>query len=117
MQRDPRSFLWDVREHADIVGAVLRGKTLDDYKADILLRSTVERQFTIIGEALNQLAKVAPQLAARIPELPQVVAFRNVLIHGYDQVIDSVVWRTAQEHLPALRARAAALLSELGDAP
>ncbi len=117
MQRDPRAYLWDVRERADAIATMLRGKTLADYVQDLVLRSAVERQFTVIGEALSQLAKAAPEIAARIPELPQAIAFRNVLIHGYEQVIDSTVWSTAQEKLPALRARAAALLGELGDAP
>ncbi len=96
---------------------MLRGKTLDDYLRDLVLRSAVERQFTIIGEALNRLAKSAPDIAIGIPELPQVVAFRNILIHGYEQVIDSTVWSTANEKLPALRARVAALLADLGDKP
>ncbi len=117
MQRDPRAYLWDVREGADAIAAMLRGKTLDDYLRDLVLRSAVERQFTIIGEALNRLAKSAPDIAIGIPELPQVVAFRNILIHGYEQVIDSTVWSTANEKLPALRARVAALLADLGDKP
>ena len=43
-----------------------------------MLRSAVERQFEIIGEALNQLSKVAPDLAAQIADLSRIVAFRNV---------------------------------------
>ena len=42
---------------------------------------------------------------------------RNVLIHGYREVDNENVWRTAQQSLPPLRVQLAALLSELGDAP
>jgi uncharacterized protein with HEPN domain len=63
----------------------------------------VERQFEIIGEALNQLSRVAPEMADRIPELPRIVAFRNLLIHGYAAVDHGLVWRTIEEKLPGLR--------------
>jgi uncharacterized protein with HEPN domain len=77
MGRDPRAYLWDAREAAKAVGTFSSGRTLQDYEADNMLRSAVERQFEIIGEALNQLAKAAPDLAAQIADLPRIVAFRG----------------------------------------
>jgi uncharacterized protein with HEPN domain len=82
-----------------------------------MLRSAVERQFEIIGEALSQLARSSPVLAARIPELRRIIGFRNALIHGYDQIDDDGVWRAIGTDLPALRADVAALLAELGETP
>lgn len=75
------------------------GRTLNEYEADRMLRSAVERQFEIVGEALNQLAKLAPDLAAQIPDLPRIVAFRNILIHGYAVVDNAIVWRAVQENV------------------
>lgn len=115
MQRDPRAFLWDVRESADAILGYVAGHTLAEYQAERLLRSAVEREFEIIGEALNRLVKLAPDIAARIPELSWAVAFRNLLIHGCATVDDATVWRTAHEDLPARRAHVAALLAELGE--
>ncbi len=54
----------------------------DDYAASDVVQTDVEHKFEIIGAALNQLAKLDAPLAARTPELPQIVAFRNQLIHG-----------------------------------
>ena len=116
MERDPRAYLWDARESADAIAEFVSGRTLDDYLADRMLRAAVERQFEIIGEALRQLEKTAPDLARELPELRQIVAFRNILIHGYTAIDDRTVWRTVQESLPALRARLAALLDRIGDA-
>ncbi|MGH1484538.1 MAG: HepT-like ribonuclease domain-containing protein [Geminicoccales bacterium] len=58
------------------------GITFDDYLDDEMLRAAVERQFEIIGEALNQLSKRDPDRANKIPDLARIVAFRNILIHG-----------------------------------
>lgn len=67
-----------------------------------MLRSAVERQFEIVGESLSQLAKSDADLAAQIPELPRVVAFRNILIHGYANVDDALVWQLLTDKLPQL---------------
>ncbi|EQD86550.1 DUF86 domain-containing protein [Saccharopolyspora erythraea] len=67
-----------------------------------MLRSAVERQFEIIGEALNQLSKVDSELAAQVPDLARIVAFRNILIHGYATVDDALVWQVLTERLPRL---------------
>jgi uncharacterized protein with HEPN domain len=90
----------------------VEGRSYGDYAGNLLLRSAVERQFEIIGEALNQLGKIEPRWAERIPELPQIVAFRNLLIHGYASVNDLTVWHTIEMSLPALYDTVTQLLDE-----
>jgi len=82
MRRDPRALLWDVRRAADSIARYVGQRDREAYLADDMLRSAIERQFEIIGEALNQLARLEPAIANRIPELGNAVAFRNILIHG-----------------------------------
>lgn len=115
MRRDARAFLWDAGEAIHAIQAFVSGIGPDDYAANALLHSAVERKFEIIGEALNQLSKLDPALAARIPDLAQIVAFRNLLIHGYAAVDHPRVWRIVQESLPRLRAAVATLLDEIGN--
>jgi len=115
MEHDPRTFLWGVRQAAQRIETFVQDRSLKDDLADPMLRSAVERQFEIIGEALNQLSKAAPHIAARIPDLSRAVAMRNILIHGYAQVDNEAVWRTSQDNLPPLRTCVAQLLTELGD--
>lgn len=93
----------------------IEGLDLDRYAQSPLVASAVERKFEIIGEALNQLTKLDPELAARIPYAGRIVAFRNLLIHGYAVVEHARVFRTARESLPALRKQVATLLAELDD--
>ncbi len=102
MQRDPRAFLWDVREAALAIHSFTSGMEVTDYVGSELVQAAVERKFEVIGEALNQLAKLDPSLAAQIADLPQIVAFRNQLIHGYATVNPTTVWNIAQNALPDL---------------
>jgi len=104
MPRDHRTFLWDARRAAEQINSFVHGRSWADYEADVLLRSAVERQFEIIGEALSQLSRDHPEISERIPDLPRIVAFRNVLIHAYASVDDGLVWSVATEKLEALLA-------------
>lgn len=113
MRRDPRAFLWDVRESALAIQSFTAGMNVAAYTGNAMVQAAVERKFEIIGEALNQLAKMDASIAVRIPDLPQIVAFRNQLIHGYATVNASTVWNIAQTALPALLAAAESLLDEL----
>ena len=112
MQRDPRAFLWDVRESALAIQSFVAGMNMAAYADNAMAQAAVERKFEIIGEALNQLAKFDAATAARIPDLPQIIAFRNQLIHGYATVNVSTVWNIAQNALPTLIDVVQALLDE-----
>ncbi|MFZ5931807.1 MAG: DUF86 domain-containing protein [Pseudomonadota bacterium] len=114
MLRDARAYLWDIREAADAIQSFIADVDFKTYEATPLIYSAVERKFEIIGEALNLLSKANPELAHRIPEYAEVIAFRNQLIHGYAAVDHARVWRIAQISLPGLRTVTAALLDELG---
>ena len=103
MPRDPRAYLWDALHAGELLAEFSAGKSFADYQADALVRSAVERQFEIVGEALNQLSKVDSALASAIPDLPRIVAFRNILIHGYATVDDALVWQALTDKIPALR--------------
>ncbi len=114
MRRDPRAYLWDVRDASGLIEQFVRGTDFETFSTSPLLRSAVERQFEIAGEALSQLSKMDPALAARVPECRRIVAFRNVLIHGYAALDQHQIWRIIHESLPALVAAVDALLTELG---
>jgi uncharacterized protein with HEPN domain len=108
-------FLWDVQQATERVMRFTAGRSFADYLADDMLSAAVERQFQIIGEALRGLQRVAPDLAASIPELPQIIGFRNVLVHDYENVDSQRVWGTIQNDLPALRKIIADLLRQAPD--
>ncbi len=112
MRPEAAKLLWDAREAADRIARFVAAKSLEEYVADDFLRSAVERQFLIIGEALGRLRTTDPEVAAGIPELPQIVAFRNFLIHQYADTDDRLVWDIVKTKLPPLRDALRALLPE-----
>ena len=102
MQREPAAFLWDVHESALRIREFVVGHDFEAFSASVLLQSAIERPFEIIGEALKQLSKVAPDIASKIPDCGQIIAFRNILIHGYAVLDKAIVWKVVHQHLPAL---------------
>ncbi|OGA97089.1 MAG: hypothetical protein A3E79_03120 [Burkholderiales bacterium RIFCSPHIGHO2_12_FULL_61_11] len=112
MHPDAGKLLWDARQAAERVARFTAGKTFAEYEADEYFRSAVERQFEIIGEALNQLSRLDAATAATIAELPRVVAFRNVLIHGYASVDNRIVWGVIEGSLASLRIALSRLLAQ-----
>ena len=115
MRRDARAYLTDARDAAALILQFTQGRTLEDYRADPMLRSAVERQFEIIGEAFSQLVKIDPALAERIPDLRRIVDFRNVLAHAYAMIDDALVWQAVRQNLPVLSRTVTELLAELSD--
>ena len=96
------------------MAAFLADRSFDDYSADPLLRSGVERQLTIVGEALNRLMKTEATIASTITDARQIIAFRNILVHGYDVVRHEVVWGILENDLSILIREVDTLL-ERGD--
>jgi uncharacterized protein with HEPN domain len=117
MRAEEKKLLLDVSEACQSIEQRCAGHTFEEYIADRWFRRAVEREFEIIGEALNRLDRLAPAVAARITSLRHIVDFRNRIIHGYDSVDEVIVWRTIQHHLPALKAEVERLLGEDGPAP
>ena len=73
-------------------------------------RAAVEREFEIIGEALARLARLDEDLVSGISEYRRIIAFRNILIHGYAEIDDRLVWDIVESKLPILRREVAALI-------
>ena len=109
----PRSpqLLEDIRDAAAFIAEVTGGVTLERYAADRMLRQAVERNFEIIGEAVKRLSAADAATAARIGHREQIIAFRNILIHGYATVDDKIVWGVIENHLRSLRDSVRALLA------
>jgi uncharacterized protein with HEPN domain len=92
----------------------LKDVSLDTFLGSELLRSAVERQLEIIGEALGIAAKEDDSLLDTIPDLPRIVGLRNRLIHGYDSVDPELVWDVVKTKIPPLKHQLALACGEFG---
>ena len=114
-QLDIRKYIFDINEACELLLQFTAGKTFSDYSTDPMLRSAVERQFEIIGEALVQAFRLDPSLSSRISNAGRIIAFRNRLIHGYSSIADEIVWGILQANLPTLKKELASLMKELNN--
>ncbi len=110
MPRDPRAYLADVVESCDAILDAVRGLDLSGYETSRLIRSSVEREFLIIGEALTALSRTAPDKFALIAQSRRIVDFRNQLAHEYPTVDDALVWGVVEHDVPVLRRECSELL-------
>ena len=74
----------------------------ESFRQSELIRSAVVQKPAIIGEAA---ARTSDELRGRFPQIPwpEIVAFRNILIHAYFGIDWNQVWKAARVDCPALR--------------
>jgi uncharacterized protein with HEPN domain len=103
-------YLTDIIEAADHIAAFIAETDFPAFQKSELLRSAVVQKLAIIGEAA---ARVSEELTTRHPQVPwpQIVAFRNVLVHAYFGIDWDVVWRAARNRCPVLREQVAGILA------
>jgi len=110
MRLESKKFLFDIQQAAGSIADFVKHKDFSDYEKEPMLRAAVERQFEIIGEALRRLLAEDPPTAASISEHARIIAFRNILAHGYADIDDRIVWGIVESQLPRLLKEVTALL-------
>lgn len=110
MQREALKYVYDIKVAAEKIQRFVTGKSQSEYLEDEMLQSAVERQFEIIGEAIGKLYKVDTELADSITDCRKMIAFRNVLIHGYATVDPIIVWGVVESNLSMLAKEASLIL-------
>jgi uncharacterized protein with HEPN domain len=115
MRRD-ELYLRDIVEAVEHIATFLAGADFEAFQRSEMMRSAVVQKLAIVGEAA---ARVSERLRANHPEVPwpQIVAFRNILVHAYFGIDWDEVWRAARSRCPVLRERISAILAgEFGGA-
>lgn len=110
MERTVNKTLEDIRTAIIEIDSFFETRPMrfDVYMSDVCLRRAIERNITIIGEAMNRLLKFAPDI--EITSARKIVDTRNYVIHGYDSVTDDIMWGIIVRHLPLLKAEVERLI-------
>ncbi len=94
-------YLYDIKQYSDEIYIHLKDiNNFEDYKNNLTVKRAVERCLEIIGEAMNNLLTIDPDI--NITGKRQIIALRNKIIHGYDKVSDQVIWNIVKENLTIL---------------
>src|SRR6202012_3919096 len=73
----------------------------EEYDVDQKTKSAIERQLSILGEAIKRIKDIDPN--EPIEYRDEIIGFRNILVHGYDIVDDGVVWSILKKYLNPLK--------------
>jgi uncharacterized protein with HEPN domain len=104
-------YLYDIKESIDSIEEYLGDKRdFFEYQKNKLLRRGIERELEIIGEAINRILKINPDI--EISEARRIVDLRNWVIHGYDKVDDVIIWGIISRDIPKLKEQVERLLEE-----
>ncbi len=102
MMRDYTDYLRDILTAIEDAQSFIESLDLDDFLASKEKQYAVVRALEIIGEAA---AQIPTEIRAQYPAIPwrEMVGMRNVVIHNYSGVDETVIWRTVQDDLPPLK--------------
>ena len=113
MPRDIRAYLADIVDACNAISEAVADLNLSDYQSNRLVRSSVEREFILIGEAIAALSKASPDTFSAITKARRIVDFRNQLTHEYPTVDDALVWAIIETDVPVLLNECSDLLSSM----
>jgi uncharacterized protein with HEPN domain len=112
MPHDPAVCLEDAANACRLILQFTANMAEAEYAADIKTQSAVERQFEIIGEALNRIKNIDFALLTSIDNWREIIGFRNVIAHGYDVVENEIVWDSITKEIPPLLNQLTRLLNK-----
>lgn len=112
MRRSLIKLLEDIRAGGTGIQVYTQGMSESGYLENQVVRRAVEREFEIIGEALRRISSEFPEAAEGITSSNEIIAFRNILAHGYDVIDDVIVWSIVEKRLPTLLDEVSALMEK-----
>lgn len=66
-------------------------RDFNDFQKSFISIRAVERDLMIIGEAINKIVQIDPEI--KISGARQIIGLRNLIVHAYDSIEPSVLWR------------------------
>lgn len=105
-------YLVDIEMSIDEIESFIKrfGRRFDKFVADRLFFRGIQMNLAIIGEAMNKILKIQPNIA--ISSARKIVDTRNYVIHGYDSLTPEILWNIVINRLPELKKEIELLLKQ-----
>ena len=107
-----KARLLHIIEAIDNIFEFTNNKTFETYRQNKMLRFAIIKNLEIIGEAAYLLTNEFKKEYSEI-EWHALIGMRHVLVHGYYQIRDEIVWDTIETDLPPLREKVQLILKTL----
>ncbi len=113
MREKPRDKerLLHIVEAIDNIFEFVENKSFQTYQSDKILRFAIIKNLEIVGEAAYLLTKDFKQENTVI-EWAEIIGMRHILVHGYYQIKDEIVWATIETELKPLKDKVLILLAK-----
>lgn len=112
MREKPRDKerLLHILEAIDNIFEFIENKSFEIYQNDKILRFAVVKNLEIVGEAAYLLTKDF-RLKHKEVEWKDLIGMRHILVHGYYQIKDEIIWSTIESELLPLKEQILVLLN------
>lgn len=112
MDNDIKTWLYDILQSINEIDSYYDNKPriFEEFVSDIKTKRAIERDFEIIGEAVNRILKKDKKF--KLDNAGKIIGTRNRIIHGYDKISDDLIWSIVINHLPKLKDEVIGLLDE-----
>ncbi|MEJ0057192.1 MAG: HepT-like ribonuclease domain-containing protein [Bacteroidota bacterium] len=102
MTEKEKKFLSDISNSIELIESFTKDlKSFGEYEKDLKTKGAVERHLGIIGEAVNKFLKESN--TNDLKNATRIISLRNILIHSYDNVDDSIIWSIVTRYLRPLK--------------
>lgn len=111
MNEQARRRLRDARDACDRIEWETLGFDETMYVNVSTVTYAVNWLLMTLGEALTAAVREHPDLERLVPDARAAIGLRNRIVHGYDTVDDTLIWRVVQDKVPVIKAQIEAVLS------
>lgn len=110
-KRQPDLLFEDIVEAIEKIQRYTKGLKFQQFVRDHKTMDAVVRNFSIMGEAANQLPQTVKKKYAHIP-WRQVIGLRHRIIHEYFGVDSMILWEIIHTELDGLRQKISAIVNQ-----
>lgn len=100
----------DIRLRIERIDTILEGhRSFGEFQDNIMMHDAIERNLTVIGEAVKRI--LDKDATIPISHARDIVGLRNRIMHTYDKIEDTELWKILINDLPHLRKEVEQLLN------